>query len=47
MRALQEETVLNQVPQVEMRMKMVKTTSVHPMAVTMTQMMTQSVIAII
>jgi hypothetical protein len=34
MRALQEETVLNQVPQVEMRMKMVKMTPVHPMAMT-------------
>jgi hypothetical protein len=36
MRALQEEMVLIQVPLAEMRVKMVTTTPVHPMAVTMT-----------
>jgi hypothetical protein len=38
MRDLQEETVLIQVLQMEMRMKMVTTTQVHQMVVTMTMM---------
>jgi surfactin synthase thioesterase subunit len=42
MRVLEEDTVPIQVPQAEKRMRKLTMTQLHPMVVTMTQMMIQS-----